>query len=154
VSNKLDIISPVQWEKESCEHSYSDKTKTQQLVTHELIHVYHGQQNTSPDFSNTERIDWFVEGLAGYASGQLDSSVIATIRELVVKNEIPASLDDFWKGRHRYGLSGTVVLFIDRVYGRAKLKSLLPLNKKEDILSALATSEEQLLADWKKFMLR
>ena len=62
-------------------------------------------------------------------------------------------LSKWWKGKHRYGLSGSVVMFIDNVYGRVKLKTLLPLNKKSAILTALNTTEEQFLAAWKKHML-
>ncbi|MFZ4520792.1 MAG: hypothetical protein ACOYNC_03750 [Bacteroidales bacterium] len=49
---------------ESCEHVYSEKLKTQQIITHELVNVYHGQLNAGPDFSDVSGIDWFVEGLA------------------------------------------------------------------------------------------
>lgn len=45
---KADLISPEAWDKESCEHKYSDKQHTQNLITHELVHVYYGQQNASP----------------------------------------------------------------------------------------------------------
>ena len=72
VASKLDMLSPLQWAKESCEHDYADKLKTQQIIAHELVHVFHGQLNVSPDFSDVTNLDWFVEGLATYASGQLD----------------------------------------------------------------------------------
>jgi hypothetical protein len=52
VAAKLDMISPAVWSKEACEHSYADTVKTQRLITHELVHVYHGQSNASPDFSD------------------------------------------------------------------------------------------------------
>lgn len=42
VSNKLDIISPKKWDSLACEHSYTDSIKTLRLITHELVHVYHG----------------------------------------------------------------------------------------------------------------
>src|SRR6187551_2042138 len=64
IATRLDVISPRRWDKEACEHVYAETKKTQLLITHELIHVYHGQLNTSPDFSNVDGIDWFVEGLA------------------------------------------------------------------------------------------
>lgn len=67
--------------------------KTQQLITHELVHVYHGQLNASPDFSNVEGIDWFVEGLATYASGQCDSLRISEIKKAISGNKIPNGLD-------------------------------------------------------------
>ena len=149
---RLDMISPKAWDKEACEHKYSETEKTQQLITHELVHVYHGQQNTSPDFSNTEGIDWFVEGLATYASGQCDADKIAMVKKAIADGKIPASLDKFWTGKIKYGLSGSVVMFIDHQYGRDKLKELLPLNRKMQIFSALKISEEDFLLKWKEYM--
>lgn len=149
---KLDMISPANWNKEACEHIYAEKDKTQQLITHELVHVFHGQLNASPDFSNTENIDWFVEGLATYASGQCDSSRIAEVIKTVAGDAIPQSLDDFWKGKIKYGLSGSVVMFIDAKYGRNKLTELLPFNKKSEILQRLGIDESQLLREWKAYM--
>jgi hypothetical protein len=121
VADRLDAISPRLWATESCEHNYADKIKSQQLITHELFHVYHAQFNTSPDFSDAAGIDWFVEGLATYASGQCDSTRIAGIKNAIVKNTVPKSLDKFWTGKLKYGLSGSVVMYIDKKYKRAKL---------------------------------
>ena len=153
VADRLDMISPVTWEKNSCEHSYKNHAHTQQLITHELVHVYHGQVNASPDFSNTDRVDWFVEGLAVYASGQLDSIQVKEIKKVITAGKAPKSLDDFWKGRLRYGMSGSVIRYIDTRLGRATLKKLLPLNKKADLLAALGLTEAALLEEWEKYML-
>ena len=149
VATRLDMISPVQWNTEACEHRYEDKTAMQQLIAHELVHVYHGQQNKSPDFSDVENIDWFVEGLASYASGQCNCEKLNEIKKVVSNNEAPSSLDKFWTGKYKYGLSGSVVMFIDKKYGREKLKTLLPSNKKDDILYALKISETELLKEWR-----
>lgn len=151
-ATRLDMISPKAWDKEACEHSYADQTKTELLIAHELFHVYHGQLNVSPDFSDVYDIDWFVEGLATYASGQCDSNRINEIKKLITDNKVPKSLNDFWKGKLKYGLSGSVVMYIDKTYDRAKLKGLLRFNKKTEILSALNTTEEKLLSDWKIFI--
>lgn len=152
VAGKLDLLSLKKWTSESCEHDIADKVKTQRVVTHELFHVFHGQVNPSPDFSKTEGIDWFVEGLATYASGQCDTLRISEVKKAVAENTIPASLDKFWTGKLKYGLSGTVVMYIDREYGREKLKELMSLTKKQEILNALKITEENLLAGWKKTM--
>ena len=84
----LDMISPKLWDKQSCEHIYSETTHTQQLITHELVHVYHGQLNISPDFSNVEGVDWFVEGLATFASGQCDASRITEVKKAISEKKI------------------------------------------------------------------
>lgn len=152
VAARLDLLSPSVWATQACEHVYNETEKTQRLVTHELVHVFHGQQNTSPDFSNTEGIDWFVEGLATYASGQCDTARLSEIKKAVVTGKIPGSLDKFWTGKLKYGLAGSVVMYIDYKYGRAKLKELLPLNKKSEILDSLNTTETELLTGWRKYL--
>ncbi len=153
VANKLDLLSPTVWQKEACEHIYSEKQKTQQLIIHELVHVFHGQQNVSPDFSNVDNIDWFVEGVATYASGQLDSVRTSQVKKALTENKIPNTLDKFWSGKLKYGLSGSVIKYIDVTYGRKKLISLLKYNKKEQILSQISCSEIELLEKWKEFIL-
>jgi len=101
------------------------------------VHVFHAQLSSSPDFSDTEGIDWFVEGLATYASGQLDSLRLKEIKNAIIENNVPASLDSFWTGNFRYGLSGSIVLFIEHKWGRNTLRKLLVFNKKPAILSTL-----------------
>lgn len=152
VATKLDVISPRQWEKEVCEHTYSEKTKAQNLITHELIHVFHGQKNVSHDFSDVQGLDWFVEGLATYASGQCDADRLSEVRKAIANNTIPGTLDKFWSGKMKYGLSGSVVMFIDSKYGRNKLLELLPVSKKAEVLSTLNTTESALLAEWKSYI--
>lgn len=152
VASRLDAISPKTWAKESCEHNYADKIKTQQLITHELVHVFHGQFNPSPDFSDATGMDWFVEGLATYASGQLDTARLKEIKNAISKNSIPNSLDKFWTGKLKYGLSGSVVMYIDKIYQRTKLKELLRYNKLTDLLGSLKLTEEELIDSWKKYI--
>ncbi|MGH2647254.1 MAG: hypothetical protein ACRDE8_06785, partial [Ginsengibacter sp.] len=110
VSDRIDILSPRLWRSENCEHDYSQKEQTQQLITHELVHVFHGQLNPSPDFSNVNNIDWFIEGLATCASGQCDSSGITEVINAIKNNSIPSSINQFWTGKLKYGLSGTLVM--------------------------------------------
>ena len=153
VATKLDIIAPKAWDKESCEHRYADKAKVQQLITHELVHVFHGQHNSSPDFSDVTGIDWLVEGLATYAAGQMDETRLAELHKAIGDNQTPGTLDKFWTGKYKYGLSGSVVWFIDKRFGRAKLKQLLTFNHIDQVMQALNTTESDLLRDWKKFVL-
>ncbi|MBV6480055.1 MAG: hypothetical protein HGGPFJEG_02869 [Ignavibacteria bacterium] len=149
VSNKLDIISPKKWDSLACEHSYSDSIKTLRLITHELVHVYHGQQNKSPDFSDVTGIDWFVEGLAVYASGQCDSVRISEVKKAISENRIPETLDKFWTGNLKYGLSGTVVLYLDKKFGREQIISLLNFNNIEELLNTLNTTEFEIMNGWR-----
>lgn len=152
IATKLDIIAPRQWDRLSCEHKYADREKTQQLITHELVHVYHGQHNGSPDFSAVEGIDWLVEGLATYVSGQCDPSRISGVKKRVAEHLVPAGVDDFWKGNDKYGLSGTLVMYVDHQYGRQKLISLLPFTNKAAVLASLGITESTLLAGWQSYI--
>ncbi|MFN8256549.1 MAG: hypothetical protein U0W24_12710 [Bacteroidales bacterium] len=153
VADRLDLISPKAWKKEACEHDYSDLKHTRNLITHELVHVFHGQSNPSPDFTTAEGIDWFIEGLATYASGQCDSAVLVKVKKAIRENKIPLKLDDYWTGNLKYGLSGSMVMFIDAKFGRDKLIDLLPLEKKSEILQSLKTTEKDLTDNWKMFIL-
>ncbi len=153
VGAKIDLLSPRCWAEAACEHDYSETLKTQQLITHELIHVFHGQFNESPDFASVEGIDWLVEGIAAYASGQCDSARMAQVRKAVLENKTPSGLDGFWTGKLKYGLSGSLVMYLDQHYGREKLKALLPLAKRQAVLDALQTTEADLLREWKAFIL-
>ncbi|MEP1306192.1 MAG: hypothetical protein ABJK11_08385 [Balneola sp.] len=152
VADKLDIISPKMWDNIACEHVYPDTVKTLNLITHELVHVFHGQQNKSPDFSEVVGIDWFVEGLATYASGQCDPVIILEVKKSLLDNKIPESLDKFWTGNLRYGLSGTAAIYLDNKYGREKLIDLLKYNNIKEVLNSLETTESEILNGWEKYM--
>ena len=52
------------------------------------------------------------------------------------------------------GLSGTVVMYLDKKYGRVKLRELLPFNKKGEIFLMPDLTESELLDGWKKYMLK
>ncbi len=145
----LDLLAPAMWATEACEHKATDLDALQKLITHELTHVFHGQLNPSSDFSDVEGLDWFVEGLAVFASGQLNAARIAEVRAAVKDNKIPASLDDFWKGKLRYGQSGSVVAWVDATYGRAIMLQLMAMTKKADALAKLKLTEAQLLQAWR-----
>lgn len=147
---QLNMISPITWDSASCEHKYGNKVQTQQLLTHELFHVFHGQHNPSPDFMDYTGLDWFAEGFATFASGQLSNQRMTEVKKLVAENKAPTALDDFWKGRQRYGLSGSMVQFLDTRFGRETLFTLLKFKTKAEMLSAIGLSEQELLDGWRK----
>lgn len=149
VGNRLDILSLNVWAKEACDHNAQDSTEIRKFIWHELVHVFHGQYN--PDHMlNVEKLDWLVEGVATYVSGQLDEKRLQRVKQLVRDNKTPSTLDDFWKGQEKYGLSGSAVAFIDKKYGKEKLFALLKCTNKQDALKSLGLSEEQLLKEWKE----
>jgi hypothetical protein len=99
-----------------------------------------------------EGLDWLAEGFATYASGQLTESRLADVRKLVEENKAPTTLDDFWTGKYRYGLAGSVVRFIDNKFGRTALLNVLAFRKKSEVLEALQTSEQELIAGWSEML--
>ena len=154
ISGRVDLISPRQWKDQSCEHDYNDKASTQKLITHELAHVFHAQVNRGKDFDNLDKLDWFVEGLAAYASGQLTKEKIQTVKIAIREKKVPSSLDDFWKGKIRYQLSGSIVQYIDQKWGRKKLETLMTRTKKSEVLTDLGISETDLLMAWEKWVMK
>jgi hypothetical protein len=147
---KLDMLSPRVWATQSCEHKENDLQASKKLITHEMVHVFHGQQNI--DYNNTDGIDWLVEGVATYASGQLTDDKIKEIQRALAENKIKLDLSTFWTGKMRYGLSGSMIMYIDKALGREKLKTILSLSTKTEVLRTLGVTEEKLLNDWKKFI--
>jgi hypothetical protein len=152
VAHRLDILSTNAWPKEACDHNSSDTTEIRQVIWHELVHVFHGQNNPDHTFSYIEKLDWLVEGIATYVSGQLDEKRLQRVRQLIKDNKTPATLDDFWKGQEKYGLSGSMAGYIDKTYGRKKTFKLLTFTNKQDALRSLNVDETQLINDWKKSM--
>ena len=149
VGHRLDMLSPNAWAKEACDHNANDSTELNQVIRHELVHVFHGQHNPDHTFNYIEKLDWLVEGVATFVSGQLDAKRSQRIKQLINENKVPSTLDNFWKGQEKYGLSGSIVACIDNKYGRNKLFELLKQTNKEAALKFLGISETQLVADWK-----
>jgi hypothetical protein len=149
----LDVLSPAVWKTQGCDHDPSDAKHVSLLLTHELVHVYHGQRNPNPTFDGLDDLGWFIEGLAVYASGQLDATRLSSCRAAVAAGRVPARLKDAWSGKDRYGVAGSMVEFIDRKYGRAVLVRLLPCTDQGQILNIVGLSEEDFLARWKEDLL-
>jgi hypothetical protein len=145
---ELVLLAPSSWKQAACEHDARDEVALARLVTHELVHVYHSQRNPSLE-AGTEEIQglaWFVEGLAVVVSGQLDEERLAAARA----GTVPAKLADFWSGPNRYGLSGSVVRYLEARYGRAKLASLLSAPSPAAFFAALGLDDTSLLSRWRE----
>jgi len=150
VAHRLDILSPKAWTKEACDHNANDTVEIRRVIWHELVHVFHGQYNPDHTFSYIEKLDWLVEGVATYISGQLNEKRLQRVKQLITDNKTPATLEDFWKGNEKYGFSGSFVGYIDKAYGRKKLFELLSFTNKQDALKSLGISEIELTDNWKK----
>lgn len=153
VADGLQLLTPRVWKDEACEHDPDDPRHVRDLVAHELVHVYHGQHNPSPDFSNVTGIDWFVEGLATHVSGQLASGDLAPAREALATGQGPLKLATAWSGKYRYGVSGSLVAFLEREFGRERLVKLLGATSAAELLALVGMSEEELLERWRAWVL-
>lgn len=144
------VLSPQAWTKQACEHDPKDLKATRQLVKHELVHVYHGQFNPTRDFTGVDDLDWFIEGLAVFGSGQLAADRLAQVQAAVSAGQIPSALSKVWSGPNRYAFAGSLVLYVDQTWGRATTVRLLQVRNSAEALTLLGTSEESLLSGWRK----
>jgi len=149
IAHRLDLLSPRVWDTQACEHDNKDTIAVKKLIIHELVHVYHGQNNPSPTFENIENLDWFVEGIAVYASGQLNDERYQRTQNYILNEKGPSTLAEIWKGEHKYGLAGSIVKYLDQKYGREILIKLLKTTKATEILNILNISEDELIKGWK-----
>lgn len=154
VADAFIILDPATWGTQATEHDGSDLRHVQEIVTHELVHVFHGQHNPSKDFSDVDEIGWFIEGLATFASGQLQHGKNEDALKALNSGLAPRNLATAWSGRYRYGVCGSMVKYIDVVYGRRKLFELLSATTQSQILAELGATEEGFLFDWMTWVLR
>lgn len=151
VASTMVLLSPQAWSSEACEHR-STREHVREIVTHELVHVFHGQHNPNPEFDGMEDAGWFVEGLAVYASGQLDEKRTARVRNALAEGPVCSRLADAWSGPDRYGVSGSLVRYIEQRWGRAKLRELLSATTTPKMLDSLNVTEPALLESWRQSM--
>jgi hypothetical protein len=153
VADRLWILSPSVWREQACEHDPDDAGHVRGIVTHELVHVFHGQANPSGDFSAVEGLDWFVEGLATYASGQLEEHHVLSAADAIRTGAAPQHLADAWKGKYRYGVSGSLVRYLDQRVGREVINQMLSATTQPQVLSLAGMSESELLSQWRESVL-
>ena len=135
VADRLLILSPRVWKTEAVEHNPADATHVREVVAHEMVHVFHGQQNQTGDFEGMDDLGWFVEGLATYVSGQLSHEHRGAAAEAIQAGKAPRRLADAWSGQYRYGVCGSMVEFVDQRWGRGTIWSLLAVTKPEVALN-------------------
>lgn len=152
VTDRMIILSPRVWEEEACEHDPNDAQHVQDIVVHELVHVFHGQHNPTGDFTGAEEVGWFVEGLAVHVSGQLGHGHLAEPREAIEQGVAPTRLVDAWSGKYRYGVSGSLVAFMDQTYGREVIRRMLAVTNQDELLALAGVTEDELLDQWRQFV--
>jgi hypothetical protein len=152
VGDRFMILSPRVWKTQAVEHNPSDAGHLQDLIAHELVHVYHGQRNPTGDFDGMDDLGWFVEGLAVYVSGQLAREHRGAALEAIRAGKEPHQLANAWSGRYRYAVCGSMVEFVDRSFGREAVWKLLAVTKPEAALRVLGVTESQFLTDWRRYV--
>src|SRR5262249_36593925 len=147
---ELSILSPERWRDEACEHDPDDPHELAALIAHELTHTYHAQVNPVLDAGGdaADSMAWFVEGLAVVVSGQIDDGHEAPAPEAIATGHAPAHLAEAWSGEYRYGVSGSLVRFVDQTWGRATVVRMLGARDGADLLAMLGVDEAALLERW------
>ena len=101
-------------------------------------------------------LDNETEGIAVYVSGQLGPPEIHDVQTALEALTVPGSLNGIATSasiQRRYNMMGSLVMYIDRKYGREKLEAVLRFDSQKQILSGLGVTEMQFLDGWKQFML-
>ena len=150
----LAILTPRAWREEACEHDPEKEEHVQNLITHELVHLFHDQYNRADGFDGFASMSWFVEGLATYVSGQLDEGYLASPVEAVRQGLAPESLSEAWRGKYRYGVCASIVKYLKSRGGKGLLKRLLWATTPEEILREIGISERELLEEWHDWLLK
>jgi len=149
VADRLTVLSPRAWRTEACEHDPDDRESLTLLLRHELVHALHGQHNPTRDFTGMEEeLGWFCEGLATFASGQLEQEHAGDARQALAAGVGPTQLAAAWSGRYRYGVCGSLVAYLDQRCGAAKLREMHAATTLPQLLAIAGLSEQELLAAW------
>jgi hypothetical protein len=149
-ATELDLLSPRLWSRDACGHDPADTTHIRNVLAHEVMHVLHGQLGGHPNLGSMANAQWFTEGLAVYVSGMLDVDYAGAAQARLDAGFAPRTLAEVWSDRANYPLSGSIVRYIDRRYGRAALRDLLGARSTATILSRLGVGEAELLTGWRE----
>jgi len=152
VAQRFDILSPLSWKKDACDHNANDSIEIQKIITHELVHVFHAQQNSKPNFDGMDDLSWLVEGVATFVSGQLTNERLEKVKTQL-KQKTPVKLSELWTGADKYGRAGSFINFLDQKYGKEKIFKLLSFTDLASILEYLKSDETTLINEWKNKIL-
>ncbi|HRF59732.1 MAG TPA: hypothetical protein PLH94_07450 [Fimbriimonadaceae bacterium] len=147
-ADALVVLSPDRWKAEAVEHDGNSKRELEEIVAHELSHVYHAQRCPKPDFDGMDDMGWFIEGLAVVVSGQLESAHRTAAKRAKEADKLPTKLADCWSGPFRYGVSGSLVRYVEAWKGKATIVRLLSATSNAEAMAILGITEDALLRDW------
>ncbi|MCA9676532.1 MAG: hypothetical protein KC464_15980 [Myxococcales bacterium] len=158
MGDELSLLSPARWGDQACEHDPVDAAARASLIAHELVHTYHAQRNpaldTDDDGEGFAALAWLVEGVATYVSSQLDDGHLASARQVLDAGAGPTSLAEAHAGRYRYGVSGSLVAYVDATWSRAAVVDLLAVRSPDEVLARLGVDEATLLEGWRAWVTR
>jgi hypothetical protein len=144
-------LSPRVWATAACGHNGTDAAYVRRIISHEIVHVLHGQLNPLPEVNSVAALKWFTEGLAYHAAGQLDDAGRAQLRALIVGGYAPTSLESVLSGQGGYGAVASIVAYIDTTFGRTATRRLVRATSTAEALSTLGVTEAALLKGWREF---
>ena len=149
--NGVVMLSPRAFATDTCGHNAQDTVETRAILGHEVTHLIHRRINPSNRLG-ADGTGWFYEGVAVFSSGQMN-----TLRRNQARTALqtapPAQLARILDTDAGYSLAGTLVGYIAQQYGVSKVRDLMYLVTQAEILTALNTSEQSLLAAWRSSVL-
>jgi hypothetical protein len=151
----INLLSPLRWQDEPCSGrytEYSDTVKTKKLFIHEMVHVFHAQHQQL-NHTNDEVDFWFLEGIAYYVSGQMDSTAARMVQTAFTNQRIPDHLSAIGQISDinlRYAVSGSLLQFISATYGKPLLRKMLVPDNEKDLQAVMPVSEKDLIGRWKQ----
>jgi hypothetical protein len=148
-TEELILLSPDAWKTDAVEHDPNSTTEFKLIVAHELTHVFHAQVSRKRDLDGLDEMAWFVEGLAVVVSGQLEARHKGHAQAAIREGKAPTKLLDAWTGKNRYGVSGSIVAYVEHKWGRAKVVELMKATSNAKAMKMLGTTEEELLTGWR-----
>jgi hypothetical protein len=149
-ATELDLLSPRVWQRDACGHDAGNQAHIRNVLAHEVVHILHAQRGQHPTLGSLQNVQWFFEGLAVYVSGMLDVDYAGAAAARLNAGFAPLTLADVWNDQANYPLSGSIVRYIDRRFGRAALRDLLDAGSTATILARLGIGEAELLSAWRR----
>jgi hypothetical protein len=148
-ATELDLLSPRVWSRDACGHDGNDTTHIRNVLAHEVVHVIHGQLGQHATLSTMLSAQWLTEGLAVYITGVLETEYAGVVQARLAAGFAPSTLAEVWNEPANYPLSGSIVRYIDRRYGRTVLRDLLSARSTTEVLTRLGVGEAELLTAWR-----
>jgi len=147
----LILLSPAAYEKGVTEYT---PEAYQRLIMHETVHIV--EECLSPDIDKTAR--WWSEGLAMHLSGQWEEGEGECVVEEIAADRIP-SIADMCHGpiasegvKLCYLWGWTVVMYIDRTYGKAVVTRIVRDCDDGNVFAILDEDPSDFEAKWKNWL--